>query len=235
MKKTVLTLLTLLYCLVLSAQYYHKPRASYDKYYIGASVGSGTAYWDSHLHNNDLLNKDGSVLVNGQDIHFKAKNSTQVADINVQFPLYLIRYGFGLSFENFSLDKLSIQNQQSNTIVLMDEQIVFDKMYAQIEFPFFPRSKSPFSINANFHIGYFGYHGVKRLNLFGGDHLATSYFGTLGVTADYRLYPHVYFFVMPFYELKYYQSSSLDGPALVRHNISTVVFTGGLRVDLTTY
>jgi len=188
------------------------------------------------MHDNNLLNKDGSTLVGAEDIHFKAKNSTQLADINVQFPLKKIRYGFGLSFEQFFMDKLNIesrgQNGTTNSIVLLDEDFVFDKMYVQIEVPFFPMSKSPLSINGNFHLGYFGYHGARRLNFFGGDHLAKSFFATLGLTLDYKLYPHCYVFLMPLFEYKYFKSSIQDSPASVQHNISTFVFSGGIRIDL---
>jgi hypothetical protein len=238
LKKTLLTffLFSLVRSVLAQFGYYHDLRVSYDKYFIGASIGEGTAYWNSNMHNNNLLNKDGSTLVGGEDIHFKAKNTTQLADLNVQFPLQKIRYGFGLSFEQFFMDKLDIQSRgqtgTSSSIVLMDENFVFDKMYAQIEIPFFPMSKSPLSLNGNLHAGYFGYHGARRLNFFGGDHLAKSFFVTVGLTADYKLYPHCYVFVMPLYEYKYFKSSPQDQPAIVQHNISTIVLSGGIRIDL---
>ncbi|HEV7230409.1 MAG TPA: hypothetical protein VGO45_03710 [Bacteroidia bacterium] len=233
MKKSVLALVLLLTASCGFAQfgYYHDLRVSYEKYYIGASVGEGTAYWNSHMENNNLLNRDGSVLVNGDHIDFKSKNATRFADLNVQFPLAKIRYGFGLSFEEAFMDKLQITSQQ-NHIVLMNETFVFDKMYAQMEIPFFPMSKSPLSINGNVHFGYFGYHGARRLNYFGGDHLAKSFYVTLGFTVDYKLYPHTYVFLFPNYEYKYFRSSLNDYPANVQHNISTWVFSGGIRVDL---
>jgi hypothetical protein len=211
--------------------YYHDLRVSYEKYFIGASVGQGNAYWNSHMENNNLLNRDGSVLVKGDQIDFKSKNTIRFADLNVQFPLAKIRYGFGLSFEEAFMDKLQITSQQ-NHIVLMNETFIFDKMYAQMEIPFFPMSKSPLSINGNFHFGYFGYHGARRLNYFGGDHLAKSFYVTLGITVDYKLYPHTYVFLFPSYEYKYFRSSLNDYPANVQHNISTWVFCGGIRVDL---
>ena len=238
MKKTLVTffLSVSVSCVFAQYGYYHDLQVSYDKYFIAASVGEGTAFWNSKMHDNDLLNKDGTTLVGGEDIHFKARNPTRLADINVQFPLKKIRYGFGLSFEEFSMDKLTIldDNQAANTsnIVLLSEQFVFDKMYGQIEVPFFPMSKSPLSINGNFHLGYFGYHGASRLNFFGGDHLAKSFFTTIGFTVDYKLYPHCYVFLMPSYEYKYFKSSIQDQPASVQHNISTWVFSGGIRIDL---
>jgi hypothetical protein len=238
LKKNGLILLLTLFSRVLFAQfgYYHDLQVSYDKYFIGASVGEGTAFWNSHMENNNLLNKDGSTLVGGESIKFKARNTTQLADLNVQFPLKKIRYGFGLSFEQFFMDKLNIQSQgqtgTSNSIVLMDENFIFDKMYLQLEVPFFPMSKSPLSINGNCHLGYFGYHGARRLNFFGADHLAKSFFVTLGLTADYKLYPHCYVFIAPCYEYKYFKSSNQDLPASVTHNISTFVFAGGIRIDL---
>ncbi len=238
MKKFILAFLLTWSAPLLFAQfgYYHDLQASFDHYFIGASVGEGTAYWNSHMQNNNLLNKDGSTLVGGDQIDFKARNSTRCADINVQFPLKKIRYGFGLSFEQFFMDKLDIQNHTitgtSQSIVLLDEDFVFDKMYVQLEVPFFPNSKKPITINGNFHAGYFGYHGARRLNFFGGDHLAKSFFVTAGITVDYKVYPHTYLFILPLYEYKYFQSSNQDLPASVRHNISTFVFTGGIRVDL---
>jgi hypothetical protein len=129
------------------------------------------------------------------------------------------------------MDKLIIQSQ-NNAIVLMDEKFIFDKMYVQIELPFFPNSKSPLSINGNVHLGYFGYHGAKRLNYWGGDHLPKSYFATFGITVDYKLYPHTYVFFMPSYEYKYFRSSLNDYPSSVAHNINTFCLSGGLRVDL---
>jgi hypothetical protein len=215
------------------AQYsYHRGnKKSYDKYYIGASIGSGTAYWKSHMQNNNLLNKDGSTLIGGSNIDFKAKNPTQFADINVLFPYKKIRYGFGLSFEQFFMDKLVITSQD-NVIALLSDKFIFDKMYLQTEIPFFPNCKSPLSISGNVHLGYFGYHGTTRLNFFGGDHLAKSFFTALGVTVDYKLYPHCYVFLMPLYEYKYYRSSVQDYPSSIAHNINTLCISGGIRIDL---
>jgi hypothetical protein len=218
-------------CAFAQQSYYHNPKKSFDKYYIGASVGSGTALWYSHMVNNNLLNKDGSTLIGGSHINFTARNPTQFADINVLFPYQKIRYGFGLSFEEFFMDKLVITSQD-NAIALLSDKFIFDKMYIQTEIPFFPMSKAPLSICGNVHLGYFGYHGSTRLNFFGGDHLAKSFFTTLGITVDYKLYPHCYVFLMPLYEYKYYRSSVQDYPSSIAHNINTFCFSGGIRIDL---
>jgi hypothetical protein len=232
LKKNILFFFLIFWCSCAFAQYrYHNSKKSYDKYFISASVGTGNAFWYSHMKNNFLLNKDGSTLIGGDHIDFIAKNPTQFADINVLFPYGKIRYGFGLSFEEFFMDKLVITSQD-NVIALLDDKFIFDKMYIQAEIPFYPNSKSPFSISGNFHLGYFGYHGSTRLNFFGGDHLAKSFFTTFGITADYKLYPRFYIFFMPLYEYKYYRSSAQDYPAYVAHNINTFCLSGGLRIDL---
>jgi hypothetical protein len=233
LKKRISFFLFLLAACSAKAQfgYYHDLKVSYQKYFIGASVGTGTAFWNSHMENNNLLNRNGTNLIEGSPIDFKARNSTRFADLNVQFPLLKIRYGFGLSFEEMPMDKLIITSK-NNDIVLMNETFIFDKMYIQTEIPFFPLSKSPLSINGNVHLGYFGYHGARRLNFFGGDNLAKSFFVTLGLTVDYKLYPHTYVFLMPLYEYKYYRSAQNDYPAIIQHNISTWIFSFGIRVDL---
>lgn len=231
MKKKLLTLLLACFALSGMAQfgYYHDLQVSYEKYFVSASYGTGTSYWNSHLRGTDLLNKDGSTLLTG-NIDFKAKNSTDFYDLSVQFPIAKIRYGFGLSFEQFFLDKLELPS--TNKILLLDENFTFDKMYIQTEIPFFPNSKSPITINGNIHLGYFSYHGVSRLNFFGGDHIARSFYTTVGITSDFRLYPHCYVFVSPTWEYKRFRNSFLEYPSEVTHNINSFCFTAGIRIDL---
>lgn len=234
--KKKLTLLFLLAVQGAFAQfgYYHDLRVNKEKYFVSLGYGLGTARWYSDLTSSAIYDKNGSVITSG-DLKFKASNQAQQYDLNVMFPVENIRYGLGLSFETFFLDKLELKqaiNTSSTQNLLFDESFRFDKMYGQIEYIFWPESKSMFSLSANMHAGYFSFSGVQRINFFGNDAIARSLFIAVSPLGDVRVYPHCYLFVQPMFEYKNFKSQALDAPGIIKHNILTYSIIGGLRIDV---
>lgn len=234
-KKLPLLLFFLFITLASQAQfgYFKRLERRQEKYFVAIGYGIGTARWNSNLDNSQLYDKYGAVIQSGY-IRFKARNSTELLDLNVQFPLAKIRLGMGINFEKFYLDKLEITQSPGAdaTLILFDESFRFEKFFGQIEVPFWPESKSDFSLSGNGHIGYFGYSGVERFNFFGEEALAKTFFATIGFIADYRVYPHAYVYLHPYTEYKYFKNSPVENPSIIRHNILTYGITGGVRVDV---
>lgn len=225
-----------------SAQYgyYHDLKVNYQKYFVSLGYGIGTARWYSTLISTAIYDKNGAVLQSG-DIDFRARNSTNFYDFNVMFPIQKVRYGLGICFEKFYLDKLQLLrtvNSSNGTgvsgdqILLFDESFRFDKVYAQVEVPFWPESKSLLSLSANMHAGYFSFNGVDRINFFGRDALARSMFIAISPVGDVRIVPHTYLFIQPMFEYKYFKSQALDASGIIKHNIISYSMLGGLRVDV---
>lgn len=225
----------LLISLTASAQfgYFKRLERKQEKYFVGLGYGIGNAYWSSSLDNSQLYDKYGAVIQSGY-IRFKARNKTELIDLNVQFPIAKIRVGMGICFEEYYLDKLEITASPGADamVILFDESFRFEKFYGQVEVPFWPESKSDFSLGFNGRIGYFGYSGVERLNFFGEEALAKTFFTNLGLVADYRVYPHVYIYLQPNFEFKYFKNSPVENPSIIRHNIVGYGATGGIRVDV---
>jgi hypothetical protein len=223
------------FSLACSAQfgYFKRLERKQEKYFVSAGYGIGTSRWYSNLDNSELYDKFGSVIQSGY-IRFKAKNSTQVYDLNVQFPIGKIRLGMGIDFEQYFLDKLEITASPGADahVILFDESFRFEKFFGQVEVPFWPESKSDFSLNFNGRIGYFSYSGVERFNFFGEEALAKTWFTNVGFIADYRFYPHGYLFVHPNFEYKYFKNSPVENPSIIRHNILTGTITFGVRADV---
>jgi hypothetical protein len=213
--------------------YFKRLERKQEKYFVGLGYGVGTAHWRSNLDNSQLYDKFGAVIQSGY-IRFKAKNSTEFLDLTVQFPLAKIRLGMGINFEKYFLDKLEITASPGADakVILFDESFRFEKFFGIIEVPFWPESKSDFSLSGNSRLGYFGYSGVERLNFFGEESLAKTYFGNLGFIADYRFYPHAYVFVNPSFEYKYFKNSPQENPSIIRHNIFSYMISAGVRVDV---
>ncbi|TND08389.1 MAG: hypothetical protein FD123_2185 [Bacteroidetes bacterium] len=214
--------------------YYHDQKVNKEKYFISLGYGLGTARWYSDLTSSAIYDANGAVITSG-DLKFKARNQTQQYDLNVMFPIENIRYGLGLSFETFYLDKLELQQAINNTSqqnLLFDESFRFDKLYGQIEYIFWPESKSMFSLSANMHAGYFSFTGVQRINFFGNDAIARSLFMSVSPLADIRVYPHCYIFAQPMFEYKNFKSQALDAPGIIKHNIITYSIIAGIRIDV---
>lgn len=232
MKKVLLLVLFTLTISQSRAQfgYYHNQKVNYQKYFVSLGYTWATSKWNSYLKNAELLDRDGSTIRTGE-IPFTAKNSSSGWDFSVVFPVNKVRFGMGLNFETMFLDKISISTK-SNNVVIFDETFTFDKIYGLFEFPFWPESKSVFSLSSSLRAGYFGFHGVKRLNFFGVETLAKSYLAGLSVVGDYKPFPHVYMFISPQCEFKYFKNSHLEYPSIIRHRIFTWGISAGIRVDV---
>lgn len=202
-----------------------------EKYFVSGGYGIGSALWNSTFSNAELYDKNGGVMNSGE-LELKAKNSTVNYDFNVAFPIYKIRIGLGICFEEFLLDKLSISDSRNNQVVIFDESFRFDKFYFLVETPFHPEKLKNYSFGMNFHIGYFGHTGVDRLNFFGEEALARTFFGTISFIADYQVFPHTYVYLKPGFEYKLFRNSILDRPSNIKHNIYTGTILAGIRIDI---
>ncbi len=216
--------------------YYHDLKVNREKYFISLGYGIGTARWSSELTASAIYDKNGAVITSG-DLKFTAKNQTNQYDLNVMFPVNNIRYGLGIGFETFYLNQIDLQQAVSSTSpqpasLLFDESFRFDKMYGQVEYIFWPESRSMFSLSANMHAGFFSFSGVQRINFFGSDAIARSLWVSLSPLGDVRVYPHVYLFAQPIIEYKNFKSQALDAAGTIKHNILTYSIIGGLRIDV---
>lgn len=213
--------------------YFKRLERKQEKYFVGLAYGVGTARWNSNLDNSQLYDKYGAVVQSGY-IRFKAKNSTEQYDLTVEFPLAKVRLGMGINFEKYYLDKLEITASPGADakVMLFDESFRFEKFFGICEVPFWPESKSDFTLAAQGRLGYFGYSGVERLNFFGEEALAKTYFTNVGFVADYRFYPHAYVYIHPSFEYKYFKNSPVENPSIIRHNIFTGTIVAGIRFDV---
>jgi hypothetical protein len=214
--------------------YYQTLDRKYKKYFVGITYGVGTASWYSNLGNTELYDKNGSVIRSG-DMRFKAKNSTDMLNLEVSAPVAKIRIGLGVSFENFYLDKLTISSNTpgaDGAIIVYDESFRFEKFYLHVETPFKFDTDKPYSFGFKGHIGYFGFSGVKHFNFFGDEHEARTFFTNLGLVADYKILSHTYFYINPSCEYKYFRNSPAEAPSEIKHNIVSFSIVGGLRFDV---
>ncbi len=208
-------------------------KANSDKYFVYGGYGVGTARWYSELNQTSLYDKFGAKLETG-DFNFRARNPTSYYDIGVLFPAGSVRAGIGMSFEEFYLGQISLQPtaiRANETTVIFDESFRFDKLYAQVEVPFWPEARSRFSLSTNVHVGYFSFSGVQRINFFGADNASASYFFGLSPVADVALFPNFYLFLQPMTEFKLFKSQAIDPAGTVRHNIFSYSLMIGIRYD----
>lgn len=204
----------------------------HSKYFVALGFGTGMAYWNSSLGNTDLYDKNGGIIHSG-DLNFKAKNSYESMNLDVQFPVGKMRMGLGIQFEHYFLDKLQIDNPfGGKSYLLFDENFRFDKIYAQVEVPFNYSSDRIWTLNFKGSLGYFGLTGVSRQNFFGEEAVADTYYINLGVIADIKLYPHTYFFMHPNIEYKYFHNSRLENPSEIIHKIFSYGILAGIRIDV---
>ena len=201
------------------------------KYYATGGYGVGKATWYSQLRQSDIFDKNGAV-VNSGNLKFKAHNNSSVYLVEVAFPVADVRLGIGINFENFFLDKLELNTRGNKKILVFDESFRFDKIYGTLEIPWINNSHRGSSVNFNSRFGYFGITGLDRINFFGVEAIAKTYFIGGGILADLRLFPHVHIFINPYLEYKYFKNSPLEIPSVIRHNIITFSCLGGLRFDV---
>lgn len=218
------------FCQDASSKYFYRPKAG-DKYFVALGYGVGTAHWNSVFKSTEFYDKDGSVI-SDDGLKFSSNSPTKHYDVNVLAPVKHVRLGLGIAFEHHYLAQLKIYTKDGESYLLFDEGLRFDKMYLQMEVPFKYDSKKKYTISWNLRAGWFGYTNIKRFNFTGEKPFAISILGATGVTADYELYPHLYVYVFPDFEFKYYDNARTENPVQIRHNVWGMSMIGGLRVDL---
>lgn len=237
MKKTylILVLLAGLSSGKLLAQFrmnwYSQPKQNNEKYFLSVGYGWGKAYWYSELSRTSIYDKTGSTIESG-DFKFRANNTTTFYDLNVIFPVQNFRLGLGMNFEKFFLTRLELKESvTTNKVIIYDESFRFDKIFAQVEFPFFPEARAKYSLSLNGRVGFFSFNNVDRINLFGNDALASSMFFAVSPVADVQLFPGIFLFIQPFAEYKYFKNPAVDEGGVVIHNIFTYSGMIGIRID----
>jgi hypothetical protein len=211
--------------------WYTEPVANKDKYFMSLGYGVGQAYWYSSLSRTSIYDKAGSSVESGS-FKFRANNATSFLDVNVLCPVQNFRLGLGMNFEKFYLTKLELKETVTTSkVIIYDESFRFDKIFAQVEFPFWPDAKGKFSLSANARVGFFSFNNVDRINLFGNDALANSLFFTLSPVGDVQLYPGIFLFIQPMAEYKYFKNPAVDPGGVIVHNIFTYSGMIGIRID----
>lgn len=209
------------------------PKKNNEKYLVYVAYGMGNAHWFSELKETSIYDQHGSAITSG-DMKFRAKNSSQFYDLGVLFPAGNLRFGLGMNFEKFFLTQIVLQNsvqQTGGSGIIFDESFRFDKIYMQMEVPFWPDARSKYSLSANMNLGFFSFNNVDRINLFGSDALANSTFVNVSPVADITIFPGVSIFLRPVCEFKYFKNQAVDAVGIVRHNIVTYSLMIGLRYD----
>ena len=204
------------------------------KYFLGLSYGPGTAWWHSQLVNSEIYDINGAIVRSG-NINFRAKNSTNTICVDGAVPIGKVRIGLGIDFDYYFLDKLKLINpNQPDQYVVFPEFFRFDKFFASCEIPFDFTSEKAWTLNLRGHFGYFGFSYVNHFSLFGEEAIAKTFFTSLGLITDLKLYPHAYVFIFPKFEYKFYDNNSSENPEQIRHHIFELSCMFGIRIDVST-
>jgi len=78
----------------------------------------------------------------------------------------------------------------------------------------------------------YGYSGSTHIDFFGGSYMASTLFCNAGLIGDYKLARHLYFFVNPLIEYKYFKNNSEASLNDIVHNILSFCVMGGIRYDV---
>lgn len=222
------------------AQSYYGSDKKDKEYFVAFSYGIGTARWYSHFYDASLYNIDGSVLKSG-DLKMKASNPMYCYNFSVCAPVAGIRLGAGICFEKFSMDKLSILSTDSantnvpNSYVLFTENFWFNEIYGMMQAPFKFCKGKPYSLDFIMNAGFYGYNGIKRLNFFGNDQVASTYLVNAGFLFDCEVIEHSRIFIYPEIEYKYFHNNRNENPSIIKHNIFTAILSFGVRTDISKF
>ena len=210
------------------------------KYYVAASYGFGTTRWYSRFENTYLYNTDGSVLRSG-DLKMKAVNPNYNYNFSVCFPVGNARLGAGISFEEFSMDKLMIISLSDsatsainipNSYVLFTENFWFNKIYLMLQEPFQFSTGKPYELDFVLGGGFYGYDGLTHLNFFGDSQIARTLFVNTSFIFDYRVIKATRIFIQPMFEYKYFHNNGNEYPSVIIHNIFSATLNFGVRVNI---
>lgn len=210
----------------------YKPQAHEKKYFISLSGSYAQAKWKSSIDGTPLYNGKGNPITSGS-FHFNAKNITTATNIEVLAPVSVVRLGLGICFENFKLDRLIVQQNGNTLYYPFFESFRMDKITLSCEYPLPLKftEKSRFTIDAVAKGGYFGFVNVKSVNLFGGPYIPRSFFTGLGLMVDCEVIEHIYLFVTPYYEFKFFSNSPQESPQIIKHHINSLGLNFGIRYN----
>jgi hypothetical protein len=204
------------------------------KYFVSIGYGLGGAWWNSSIGNTGLFDRNGNQIEAGK-VAFTANNPISLVNMEILLPVNRLHLGFGISFEKNSLSELTLRpdadSPDGNTIVY-DQDFSFVKMYLLIEVPLTSGKSKNYMISFKGNAGYFGYSGATHLNFFGDNNLANAYCANAGLIAAYKVYNHLYVFLNPSVEYKYYRNETYEGNGLIAHNIGSISVVGGIRLDV---
>ena len=198
-----------------------------DKYFISVAYGTGNASWNSKLNETALYDTTGAEIFKG-NILFNAKNTLNNLTVDVGAQVRYIRLGLGISFEEFYLEKIRINNNN----YAFSDKFTFSKIFAHAEVPFRTISSDLFSFSSKSSFGFFSSYYLNHFNLFGSGNGGTSLFLNTAFLADYKFLPHTYLFVQPVVEYKYFKNSKKELPGKISHQIWSYFIMLGVRIDV---
>ncbi len=243
MKKTIkrlsLFVLISLSSVRLFAQSYYEDskKTTTKKYYVSFSYGVGSARWNSQFYDAPLYNLDGTVIKYG-NLKLQATNPMYKYDFSVCAPVGKVRVGMGVRFEKFSMDKLSLVSSDSSgrsipdNYLLFTENFWFNEIYALVHVPFSFCAGKPYSLEYDMNAGFYGYNGIRHLNFFGDDQLASTYHASAGFLFAYEVIENIQVFINPEFEYKYFHNNRNESPSVIIHNIYSGIISFGIRGDI---
>ncbi|MCC7303005.1 MAG: hypothetical protein IT233_10215 [Bacteroidia bacterium] len=203
----------------------------YAKYFAALGAGKGKSYWNSELGNTLIYDLSGASYASG-NIKFRTSGVYDNYFLDVCMPISTFRLGIGINFQYHYIDRLTLEQATGDKIILYSESFRMDKIYVQYEVPFAPKSEHPLACSLKGHIGYFGVSFVDHHNFFGEEALAQTWFFTMGLLPDFKLYPHTYVFLFPHLEFTYFNNSKAENPSEIKHRIFQWNVSAGIRVDI---
>ena len=211
--------------------FFSKLERKYAKYYATLGVGRGKSSWNSELGSTLIYDLSGASYASG-NLKFKTIGIYDSYYIEASMPVSNFRFGMGINFQYHYIDKLELFMATGNKVILYSESFRFDKIYLNYEIPFNARTEKPWAFSVKGNIGYFGLSYVDHQNFFGEEALAKTWFFTLGIVPDVKLYPHTYLFLYPNVEYTFFDNAKSENPSEIKHNILQWSISGGIRVDM---
>lgn len=198
-----------------------------EKYFVAVSYGLGNASWNSKINTGSLYDTSGTEMFSG-NINFKAKNAYKSINLDVLAPIGKISMGLGISFEDFFIQKIKINSNQ----YYFAEKFRFEKIYTQLEIPIDHFSNDFFTFNVKVQAGYYGFSYINHIDFFGSDINASVLFINTGILIDYKAFKHLYAFLIPICEYKYFRTNLTERPTVIIHNIFSYGIQFGIRFDV---
>lgn len=212
--------------------YYGRNDAS-NKYFIGVAYGIGTTRWHSETSEFMLFDQRGA-MINSGDFKIKAKNAHQILSLETVAPMSegKWRLGMGITFEEYSLYRITIEDNNVGTNVPFVERFRFDKFFLQGEIPLkWPKSEVV-GLSVNSRAGWYGFTGVRSNSLFGETRLGQTWFGGIGMVGDLKVSEQIYLVLKPLMEYKYFTNSRDEIPGRIKHRLFDYSILAGVRVHI---